>query len=351
MSAGPTAYYNEIDPHAAQWIRNLIAAGLVSAGDVDERDIRDVRPSDLRGYTRCHFFAGIAVWDHALSLAGWPAERPVWTGSSPCQPFSAAGGRSGFADERHLWPHWHHLIRECRPSDVLGEQVASKDGLAWLDLVQADLEGSGYAFGAADLCAAGVGAPHIRQRSWFLAHAAGVCGGAGHVDQGAGRERRLQPGNGSLVRIVGDAQGLGREGRQSLPGSIARRLDAGASADGELADADGRDAGAERQQRGGQHGQQPQDGGAVPHRWSGAHHGGWDDADWIRCRDGRWRPIEPGSFPLVDGAAFRLGSGGAFEGRSRVKMLKGYGNAINAEAAAAFISAALDALTDQRGPA
>lgn len=53
-----TAYYNEIDPYAAQWLRNLIADGHIAAGDVDERDIRDVKPEDLRGYTQCHFFAG-----------------------------------------------------------------------------------------------------------------------------------------------------------------------------------------------------------------------------------------------------------------------------------------------------
>ena len=164
-----TAYYNEIDPFAAAWLRELIKAGAIAPGDVDERDIRDVKPDDLRGYTQCHFFAGIGVWSYALRRAGWADDRPVWTGSCPCQPFSAAGKRAGQSDERHLWPHWHHLIRECRPAIVLGEQVASKDGLGWLDLVSADLEGEGYAIGASDLCAAGVGAPHIRQRLYWCA--------------------------------------------------------------------------------------------------------------------------------------------------------------------------------------
>jgi DNA (cytosine-5)-methyltransferase 1 len=234
----PRAYYNEVDAYAAQWLRNLIAAGLITAGDVDTRSILDVRPSDVAGYTRCHWFAGIGVWDYALGLAGWPADRPVWTGSCPCQPFSAAGGRAGFADERHLWPSWHHLIRECGPGEVFGEQVASKDGLAWLDLVQADLEGSGYAFWAADLCAAGVGAPHIRQRSWFVADASRIGGRPGLRDQGTGRERGIQPRDGGFVRILGDAEGVGRQGRQSLQGSIARRFDAGAGATRELADTD-----------------------------------------------------------------------------------------------------------------
>ena len=165
------AYYNEHDPFAAAWLRNLIDAGHIAHGDVDERSIIDVRPSELAGYTQCHFFAGIGGWSYALRLAGWPDDRPVWTGSCPCQPFSAAGKGGGFADERHLWPEFDRLIGECRPNVVFGEQVASKDGLAWLDLVQADMEAKDYAFGAVDLCAAGVGAPHIRQRLFWVADA------------------------------------------------------------------------------------------------------------------------------------------------------------------------------------
>ncbi|KLU15578.1 DNA cytosine methyltransferase [Xenorhabdus griffiniae] len=165
-----TAYYNEIDPYAAQWLRNLIAAGHIAPGDVDERSIEDVRPDDLRGYKQCHFFAGIGVWSYALRNAGWPDDKSVWTGSCPCQPFSAAGKRSGFTDERHLWPYFHYLIGQCRPGIIFGEQVASKDGLAWFDLVQADLAGTGYTSAAVDLCAAGVGAPHIRQRLYWVGH-------------------------------------------------------------------------------------------------------------------------------------------------------------------------------------
>jgi len=115
-----TAYYNEFDPKAAAWIRELIKAGHVAPGDVDERSILDVTPNDLRGYTQCHFFAGIAVWSYALRAAGWPDDRPVWTGSVPCQPFSAAGKGGGFDDERHLWPAFHWLISQCRPPVVLG---------------------------------------------------------------------------------------------------------------------------------------------------------------------------------------------------------------------------------------
>lgn len=179
------AYYNEIDPYAAQWLRNLIAAGHIAPGIVDERSIVDVDPHELLGFTQCHFFAGIGVWSHALRKAGWSDDRPIWTGSCPCQPFSAAGKQKGFDDERHLWPVWHRLIEMCRPSIVLGEQVAS--ALGWFDLVSTDLEATGYAVGAADLCAAGFEGAHIRQRLYFVGLADPADAGLqGRVYGGAG---------------------------------------------------------------------------------------------------------------------------------------------------------------------
>lgn len=166
-----SAYYNEINLQAAKWLRNLIAAGHIADGVVDTRSIEDVRPSDVRGFKQCHFFAGIGVWSYALRRAGWTDDRPVWTGSAPCQPYSEAGQGLGFADERHLWPHFHHLIKECRPPSVIGEQVASKAAAAWIDLVHADMEGVGYTFGAVPFPSAGVGAPHNRDRCYWVAHA------------------------------------------------------------------------------------------------------------------------------------------------------------------------------------
>jgi DNA (cytosine-5)-methyltransferase 1 len=168
-----TAYYNEIEPYAAQWLRNLIAGGHIAAGDVDERSIEDVRPDDLRGYTQCHFFAGVGGWSIALRLANWPDDRPIWTGSCPCQPYSEAGQRKGKADPRHLWPAWFRLIRELRPDCIFGEQVPEAIGLGWLDEVAADLEAEEYAIGTAVLSACLVEARQERERLWFVARANG----------------------------------------------------------------------------------------------------------------------------------------------------------------------------------
>ena len=131
------AYYNEIDPFAAQWLRNLISAGHIAPGDVDERNIKDVKADDLKNYTQCHFFAGIGVWSYALRLAGWDDQRDVWTGSCPCQPFSVAGSNRGVTDERHLWPDWFNLIRECQPSVIFGEQVEAAVRHGWLEIGRA----------------------------------------------------------------------------------------------------------------------------------------------------------------------------------------------------------------------
>ena len=171
------SYYNENDRFAAAWLRELIADGLIAQGEVDERSILDVRPADLAGFDQCHFFAGIGGWSYALRLAGWPDDRPVWTGSCPCQPLSSAGQQKGHADERHVWPAFYELIAECGPPTVFGEQVASKIGREWLAGVRVDLEDARYAVGAADLCAAG--SPQVRQRIFWVAHAAIFFGRSG----------------------------------------------------------------------------------------------------------------------------------------------------------------------------
>ena len=314
------AYYNEIEPHAAQWLRNLIDAGRIAPGVVDDRSIEDIDPYELRHYTQCHFFAGIGVWSHALRLAGWPDDRPVWTGSCPCQPFSAAGKGAGFADERHLWPAFHHLIRECRPPVIFGEQVASRDGLEWLDLVQIDLEASGYATGAADLCAAGVGAPHIRQRLYWVAD--------------AGSERR----NGIYTRLrrgrqqqdcveIARGREVVRPGRFLSARELAQIPYAGRYVDPARGLADADDTGLEGRSAMRQRAGERAAGADGVAGWPGPTNGFWRDADWLCCRDGKWRPVEPGTFPLAHGASARVG------------RLRAYGNAIVPQVAAEFIKA------------
>jgi len=281
------AYYNENDAFAAQWLRNLVSAGRIAAGEVDQRDIREVRADDLQGFTQCHFFAGVGVWSYALRLAGWADDRPVWTGSCPCQPFSLAGNHLGANDERHLWPVWFNLIQQCRPTTVFGEQVEGAVRHGWLDAVCSDMEGEGYAIGAAVLGAHSVGAPHIRQRLWFVADAA----------SGRQREHRGASGEGRHLAL-GDT--IGRMGDATIEGPQG-----------------------EQNGRGTLHPQQP----STERAGGNVGSGFWNAADWIDCRDGKARPVEPGTFPLAHGAA------------SRVGRLRAYGNAICAPVAAEFIMA------------
>lgn len=161
------AYYNEFDPFAAQWLRELIKCGFIADGVVDERSITEVDPDDLKEFNQCHFFAGIGGWSYALRLAGVPDDTRLWTGSCPCQAFSTAGKQRGFEDDRHLWPVFSRLIGECKPAIVFGEQVEAAIKHGWLDLVQDDLESYGYACASAVLPAACVGAPHIRHRLFW----------------------------------------------------------------------------------------------------------------------------------------------------------------------------------------
>jgi DNA (cytosine-5)-methyltransferase 1 len=310
--------YSEIEPYAAEWLRNLIGAGLIAPGGVAEGDLREMDPGLLEGARRFHAFAGIGLWEYALGLAGWPEDVPVWTGSCPCQPFSKAGKRKGFNDDRHLWPDWFQLIRFYRPPVVFGEQVASKDGLEWLDLVFADLEGAGYSCGAADLAAASVGAPHIRQRLYWCA----VRGGIGMGDAGVHRDRqhaRELPGHEAEHEVRGQ-DGNHTPEPASATGAGSNRM------------ADNNEAGLllqrpTRVHEEGAPGHHPDGRGEVG---SGAD--AWDDVIWIPCRDGKLRPAQPGSFPLAHGHTNRVGK------------LRAYGNAIVPPLAATFIRSVMDVI-------
>jgi DNA (cytosine-5)-methyltransferase 1 len=352
-----STYYNENDKFGANWLRALMQAGAIPKGVVDERSIMEVAPSDLVGFTHCHFFAGIGVWAYALRQAGWPEDEPVWTGSCPCQPFSVAGKRARASDGRHLWPEWFRLIHECRPRAIFGEQVASDDGLAWLDVVSSDLENADYACGAVDTCAAGFGAPHIRQRLYFVAESERARCGARriHLRSGESREEAIEqsrsgeladaaesrfhqarehdggsspfPARSQQREQAGDMADAAR-GRFGVRGSASR--DGGRPALGEQAGHVGEPvvAGLERHAGDVENGDESRWLDARPDR-SASTASFWSDADWIPCRDNTYRPIEPGTFPLAHGVAGRVG------------RLRGYGNALCAPQAIAFIEAYL----------
>jgi DNA (cytosine-5)-methyltransferase 1 len=189
------AYYNEYEPCHVEWLKQLIKDGLIPDGEVDARSIIDVRASDLKGFTQCHFFAGIGGWPLALRFYGWPDHRPVWTGSCPCQPFSSNGDKTAQSSERHLWPNFAGLIRECRPTEIYGEQVDEAIAAGWLDDALSDLEAEKYACASAVLPAYSVGASFEGFRLYFYAKTIGLrlqgprsCGNPVHKTQDSFRE-------------------------------------------------------------------------------------------------------------------------------------------------------------------
>ncbi len=325
-----TAYYNENDQKAAMWLRCLINEGLIPKGDVDERSIEEVKAEELRGYVQCHFFAGIGGWAEALRLAEWPDDVRVWTGSCPCQPLSNAGQRKGEMDERHLWPAFYSLIAQCRPATVLGEQVASNDGIEWLDGISLDLEELGYAVGAADLPAACVGAPHERQRLFWVADAQGVGCGADSLESKRGRRKRptrqddVDVHAGLAHADLPSEHGRSPGGEQSLRDERGRSDATVGVAQGNAQSAGPQEQWSEYRPSGegcsGLVGLAMQVGVPV---WNGP-------TIAVKCSDGPRRvSAEPGSFPLANGLPARMG------------RLRGYGNAIVPQVAAKFIKAYL----------
>lgn len=372
----PHAYYNEIDPNAAAWLRELIARKLITDGDVDERSIVDVQPGDLDGYARCHFFAGIGIWDLALNLAKW-GDRPVWTASLPCQPFSDSGEGRGAEDDRNLWSVFHRLVEVQRPQRVYGEQVAAAIGFDWLDRVQTDMEALGYLTGQAVLGAFSVGAPHIRRRLYWMADAENSdrrselesrSKGSGRDGLAGGGEPAFRLGNPVGPRLQGHAGDV-RDGDQ--PGRInpdeARPVaeagatlrgvgDATGGGFGELGDAARARSGGHADGTGelGGLGDSNRDGCEPGHESTeGPRHGnsvepasGWD-GKLILCRDGKHRriPVEPDFFPLVDAGKYVV-PGLARRRTVRPALLKGPGNAIVAEVAKVFIEVSEEAINE-----
>ena len=332
-----------------------------------------------------------------------------------CQPFSPAGKQLGRDDPRHLGPRFVDLVGACRPPVLFGEQVASADAIgraakpgkqgggdapawAWWDDISLRLEAAGYAAWAAVVPAAGVGAPHIRQRLFFAAvdlrFAAGtglpgsdrgVSGGLGHSQRAGleGRRRhggdRNQPGRVGSIKD-GSAWPTGASGDmadQSCSGRREEREDrsrcslgdcpegrAAGSGDGRhidrLADSTslgriGRRASETRDEPGAQ---QRSDGfRATGEARPGPTNGFWSSADWLYCTDGSWRPVEPGVQRVADGLPGGVVPSGPFVPASyplapshkdarRVMRLRGYGNAIVSQAASAFIESSIEILRD-----
>ena len=368
-------YYNEYEPYAAEWLRNLIKKGLIPNGEVDTRSIINVSPDDLRGFTQCHFFAGLGGWAYAGRLAGWPDDRPLWTGSAPCQPFSTAGQQKGTADERHLWPVFFGLIRACRPPVVMGEQVAAAVGKDWLDGVSSDLEGIGYACGAVVVPACAVDAPHRRDRLWFVAdtsndrtgRVSGAPAECGWHSVDAGAEG-IRQGDGTVVSggpvsrgegVVADADNDGRQpgrgddqaARHGHPAAAAGGADRGdvAHPDGwrqslSFNDEERTEGMGTQQSAGGGSdvgdADAPQcEGGRVPggvhaedhFAECGGRRGHWDTYEWALGSDGKARRVEPSIRLLAHGVPARVGK------------LRAYGNAIVPQVAAEVIAAYMEA--------
>ncbi len=309
-------FYNDNDEKVCAWSRALVKAGEIPAGDVVCKSIADIKPDELKPYTQCHFFNGLSGWAYALKIAGWPTESQVWCASLPCQPFSTAGKQKGMSDERHLWPVFFDLVRECRPQFILGEQVEAAVRLGWLDGVFADLEGEGYTVGAVVLGAHSAGAPHIRQRIYWMAHAR------------SSRQNGTRKGNERAGRTPFFTASCGATGSRRLVQSDSAGRDEGQSATEAAGhrsstESAGRDVGVGDTMREGRQGQSLGLLGA-----SGEGH--WGNFDILPCRDGKWRRVETGTFPLAHGISQRVG------------LLRGYGNAIVAPCAAMFIQAVME---------
>ena len=345
------AYYNEFDPKAAAWLRELIKQGLIANVDVDERSIVDVQPSDVRDYDQCHWFAGIGGWSYALRLAGISDGEPLWTASLPCQPFSVAGKGLGKDDERHLLPHFIELVRQSKPKRIFGEQVEGAVRHGWLDDLQAAMEAEGYAVGAAVLGAHSVGSYHQRQRLYWVADSgstgsqrhgrfveiaiqAGRERAQRHVGEGSELDWMADPSNGRCEsfqnqrssELFNSANGAKKQKPDISPVRTSSSLRGKGFGMGN-ADSNGCESRSKTAE-------------AARH-WSSADATGWTNPDWLECRDNKFRPIESGLEPLVNGI-----SKGVVPSRdpdcssvARVMRLQGYGNAIVPQVAAEFIGA------------
>lgn len=318
--------YTDIDQFCCTWLESLIRAGLLPKGDVLCEDIKKINPGTVKKYTQRHWMCGIGGWPHALSLAGWPVDRPVDTASLPCQPFSIAGKQQGEKDDRHIWPTFRQAVSVLKSPTIFGEQVPQAIRLGWLDGIFDDLEAENYACGAIVLPSCSVGSPNIRQRLWWVA------------DSANGRSQIRRPSRNGAI-------GYGKDEDFGPEASDFR------APDNRLADTEPQHDRARKSGSGrrGEFTDGGSDGGVVqpnspgPQPWSEAAEAAgygcsaepanfWSNSQLIQCRDGKQRriPIESALFPLAPGLPGRVG------------LLRGAGNAINPYAAAQFIKAFME---------
>lgn len=337
-------YYNEWDPFAAAWLRELIKYKHIPDGYVDERSITEVTCSDLEGFTQCHFFAGIGGWSRALYLAGIPETVPLWSGSPPCQPFSVAGAGAGRNDPRHLAPAFLDLVAECRPQYVFGEQVAAsvtKD--QWADALLIELAEEGYASGFAVLPACSVGAPHKRDRLFFGASklAFSLCAERdgkwlyrlAESDKAQREWTATEFAGRCSADSLADANDPRSQGWPGVPERTDKQLIGARGVADRVANAEisgWRKECTDVEWCNGRNNPQWLPAGCGTSSSDNAtatRNIFWSDADWLFCRDQKFRPVEPGAFPLANGVPARVG------------RLRGYGNAIVPQVAAEFIRA------------
>jgi DNA (cytosine-5)-methyltransferase 1 len=259
-----TVAYNEINPFRAEWLRNLSDQGAIAYGTVWQEPIQELKYANWKSYKQVHFCAGIGLWSLACRWAGIVDDQQIWTASLPCQPFSNSGARKGIADDRHLWPYLRAAIEKHRPGIVVGEQVGSPLGRDWLRTIRSDFEAMGYRGWAIGVPACVVGAPHERQRLYWLAYA----------DDYKWRTEAALWDHRNRSHPIGwqDASDL----------TLRHK---------------------------------PLTGPAEP----------WDNPSWLRFPSGKLRPIERGTFPLVDGST------------SNMAAVSAYGDAIVPRLAADFL--------------
>lgn len=376
-------FYNDVDEKSCAWMRQLIIDGLIPDGDVVCKSITDIKPDELKGYTQHHWFSGVAGWSHALDLAGWPRARPIFTASLPCQSFSLAGNGGGFDDPRgQLWYPFLELVKVLRPQCLVGEQVSSAIGKGWIDRVQADLEAAGYAFGFVVLGAHSVGAPHRRQRIYWMAYTEDSNGWGEQSEGGERLGRGRSSGGGGLgdtrllrcdEGISGDGRGQAGAGRQPRPvvdRSGQPDLMAYCEQQGLEGHAGHGNGGSEpRREQADENGSVAASGGAgglahtghatgqteltIPLRERGGRAGQsgfWDDYEIIGFRDGTRRRIERGTPALAPRFSKGVVRGGdqsapinpEATAEARRMRLHGYGNSVVAPLAAEFISVVME---------